>query len=104
MIGLGLDLMNSPAAYLLLSSMRVVSQRPLQGLFVEGSQDGAVFRPTGNVQGQGELGEAGSSGWLELASGTFQPDRTGRPPFPPYVKGYLTPQGEFRPSSRSVIY
>ncbi len=96
--------MNNTSAFLLLGSMRVVPQRPAQGLYVEGSRDGAVFRPAGNVQGQGELGEAGQHGWLELASGTFQPDRTGRPPFPPYVKGYLTPQGEFRPSSRNVVY
>lgn len=84
--------------------MRVVTQRPTEGLFVEGSQDGAVFRPIGHVQGQGQLGAGGGSGWLELASGDFQPDRTGRPPFPPYLKGYLTKEGEFRPTSRTITY
>lgn len=90
-------------AYLELSSRKVVAQPP-PGLHVRGSQDGDFFVPQGDVLGEGPLGEAGTPGWLELGPRQFQPDRVARPPFPPYLQGYLTPQGEFRPSSRTVVY
>lgn len=90
-------------AFLELASGKVVAVAP-QGLHVRGAMEGGVFVPEGDVLGEGPLGEAGQPGWLELASGQFLPDFTARPPFPPYLKGYRTPQGEFRPSSRTVIY
>jgi hypothetical protein len=91
-------------AFVLLASRELLGAPPASGLFVAGTRDGERFLPTGDVQGEGPLGEAGTSGWLELGPRQFQPDRTARPPFPPYLKGYLTPRGEFRPSSRTVRY
>lgn len=90
-------------AFLELASRKVVATAP-GGLHVRGATQGGVFTPEGDVLGEGPLGDAGQAGWLELASGQFFPDFTARPPFPPYVRGYRTPQGEFRPSSRTVIY
>jgi hypothetical protein len=90
--------------FLELSSRRVLNAPPAGGLFVRGTEENGVFLPQGDVQGEGPLGEAGQPGWLELGPRQFQPDRTARPPFPPYLKGFLTPQGEFRPASRTVVY
>ncbi len=91
--------------FLVLKDGTLTADRPASGLlYVLGQQEGERFVPQGNVQGDGPLGQAGSSGWLELATGSFQGDQTARPPFPPYVRGFKTPQGDFRPSSRVVVY
>lgn len=90
-------------AFIELASRKVVAAAP-SGLHVRGSLQGGAFAPEGDVLGEGPLGDAGQPGWLELASGQFFPDFTARPPFPPYLRGFKTPQGEFRPSSRTVIY
>jgi hypothetical protein len=87
-----------------LASRKVLAAAPPSGLFVRGTLAVEVFSPQGDVEGDGPLGDAGTPGWFELGPRKFFPDMTGRPPFPPYLKGYLTPQGEFRPSSRTVLY
>lgn len=92
-------------AYLLLSDGSVHEGPPPAGLHVKGRSDNGQFLPSGaEIEGEGPLGETGSPGWLELRDGTFHGDQTGRPPFPPYVRGVRTPDGEFRPSSRSIQY
>lgn len=89
--------------YLELSTGRVGPAAPA-GLFVRGRVEDGRFVAEGDVEGEGELGEAGQPGWLELADGSFHGDQTARPPFPPFVRGFRTPGGDFRPSSRKVVY
>lgn len=92
------------AAFLLLEDGSVHDGAPPEGLYVKGRRDGERFAPTGDVEGEGLLGEAGQPGWMELSSGTFYGDQTGRPPAPPYLRGYREPSGTFRPASRTVTY
>ncbi len=73
------------------------------GLFVRGYFQDDRFFPEGNIEGRGSLGDSGQPGWMELFTGTFYGIQTPRPPFPPYIEGYMTPEG-FQPSSRRVIY
>lgn len=95
--------MDKPA-YLLLSDGSVHEGHAPDGLYVEGRSDNGQFLPEGHVQGEGALADGGQPGWLELRDGSFHGDQTGRPPFPPYVKGYRGPDGSFRPSTRQVQY
>ncbi|MEE8410550.1 MAG: hypothetical protein V3T05_13185 [Myxococcota bacterium] len=74
------------------------------GLHVKGTVIDSAFNPDGDVQGEGALGEAGSPGWMELRDGSFHGAQTSRPPFPPYIEGYLEADGTFRPKSREVKY
>lgn len=72
------------------------------GFYVPGRMEHGGFVPDGTVEGGGELAaEGGQSGWLELSNGAFVPAQTSRPPFPPYVNGFLTAEG-FVPSTRTV--
>ena len=73
------------------------------GLFVRGYFQDNRFFPEGNIEGEGQLGASGQPGWMELSTGTFYGIQVSRPPFPPYIEGYMTPDG-FQPSSRRVIY
>jgi hypothetical protein len=41
---------------------------------------------------------------MELADGSFHGDQTARVPFKPYLRGYRTASGEFRPATRTVVY
>jgi len=101
---------SAPAAdrpgYLLLrdGSLHVDDGTPVRGLFVRGTLRDGRLTPVGDVEGEGPLGEAGQPGWMELADGTFHGDQTARPPFKPFLRGFRTPEGEFRPSSRGVVY
>ena len=79
------------------------SEEPLIGLFVRGYFQDDRFFPEGNIEGKGSLGASGHHGWMELFTGTFYGMQTSRPPFPPYVEGYMTSEG-FQPSSRRVVY
>ncbi|MFX0066352.1 MAG: hypothetical protein ACFFC7_29665 [Candidatus Hermodarchaeota archaeon] len=92
--------------YILLvdGSIHLESEKPPQSLYVRGYIQGEIFLPEGDILGEGPLGEAGHPGWMELTNGIFYGMETSRPPFPPYVEGYRTPKGEFRPSSRQVVY
>jgi len=85
-------------------SLHVDDGRPINGLFVRGTLRDGRLLPVGDIEGEGPLGEAGQPGWMELADGSFHGDQTARPPFKPYVRGYRTADGEFRPSSRTVVY
>ncbi|MBI3184053.1 MAG: hypothetical protein HYZ28_18115 [Myxococcales bacterium] len=90
--------------YLELSTGKVVQQEPpKEFLFVRGRIHEGRFVPEGEIEGGGELGGAGQPGWMELADGSFHRDSTARPPFPPYVRGFMT-GGQFRPSSRKISY
>jgi hypothetical protein len=95
-----------PAAYMLLAdgSIHDWSGSAPAGFYVEGRRTGDGFAPAGNVKGSGTLGAEGHPGWLELSNGRFYGDETGRPPFKPYVKGYRSADGRFRPSSRDAVY
>lgn len=102
----GVEMAEIQPGFLSLADGRIVSttDRPPAGVYVRGKIRDGRFSPEGDVEGEGPLGEAGQPGWMELLDGTFHGEQTGRPPFPPYVKGYMTPQGEFRPASRKVVY
>ena len=94
------------SGYLAIAHGRIVpdSGQPPAGLFLRGTIRDGLFVPAGAIEGDGPFGEAGQPGWMELADGSFHGDQTGRPPFPPYVRGYLIKGGEFRPLSRKVTY
>lgn len=96
--------MESNTAYFLLKDGSVHEGAAPDGLHVKGRLDNGQFIPEGDIAGEGPLADAGQPGWLELRDGSFHGDQTGRPPFPPYVRGYQTPDGDFRPSSRTVHY
>ena len=97
---------NSERGYLLLAdgSIRADSGTAPGGLYLRGTVKAGRFTPEGKVEGKGELGNAGQPGWMELADGKFHGDQTARPPFPPYIRGYRSPSGEFRPASREVTW
>lgn len=80
------------------------SEGPPDGFFVRGRVLEHGFAPEGNLQGNGELGESGHPGWMELFDGSFHGDETSRLPARPYIKGFMSPEGEFKPSSREVVY
>lgn len=92
--------------YLLLrdGSLHVDDGAPISGLYVRGVLRDGRLAASGNVEGDGPLGDAGQPGWLELADGSFHGDQTARVPFKPYLRGYRTPDGEFRPATRTVVY
>jgi hypothetical protein len=95
----------SAPQYMLLSDGRVhASSETPTGFYVAGRKEGDRFIPVGKVQGSGEFGREGLPGWMELSDGRFYGDMVARPPFPPYVRGYRVSGGEFRPSSRNVVY
>jgi hypothetical protein len=78
---------------------------PSNGLLVRGTVSSSnVFRPSGNVEGVGELAERGVPGWFELSSNNFVRQDAGMSPRPPYVKGFLGPDMIFRPQTREVVY
>jgi len=91
--------------YMLLADGSIHSELEGQpkGLFVRGYFQDDKFVPEGNIEGEGTLGASGHPGWMELFTGIFFGMQTSRPPFPPYVEGYMTPEG-FQPSSRQVVY
>ncbi len=91
--------------YMLLADGSIHSdlEGPPKGLFARGYFQDDKFFPEGNIEGEGPLGASGSPGWMEFFTGTFYGMQTSRPPFPPYVEGYMTPDG-FQPSSRRVVY
>ena len=97
---------DTTAAYLVLTdgSIHDGGSYPAASLYVKGTLDQGRFMPQGDIEGEGALGEAGQPGWMELADGAFHGDMTSRPPFPPFVRGFRSPQGEFRPKSRQVQY
>jgi len=74
-----------------------------KGFFVREYFQDDKFVPEGNIEGEGPLGASGHPGWMELYTGTFYGMQTSRPPFPPYVEGYMTSEG-FQPSSKRVVY
>lgn len=74
------------------------------GLHVKGTIVDGAFNPEGDVLGEGALGESGSPGWMELRDASFHGAQTSRPPFPPYIDGFLAIDGTFRPTSREVNY
>jgi hypothetical protein len=92
--------------YLILATgkMHPASSGSPQGLYIKGKIENGQFIPEGDIQGDGPLGDVGSPGWMELRDGGFHGEQTSRPPFPPFVKGFMTKDGEFRPSTRTVTY
>jgi hypothetical protein len=96
----------SDEAYLLLRDGTIHPESPPSGgLFVRGTVSSSnVFRPVGNVEGDGELGTQGVAGWVELSRGTFVAQDRGMTPRPPYIKGFLGPDMIFRPQKRDVVY
>lgn len=98
--------MEKQKGYMLIADGSIHSELegpPKGGLFVRGFFQDDRFFPEGNIEGEGSLGTSGHPGWMELFTGTFYRMQTSRPPFPPYVEGYMTPDG-FKPSSKRVIY
>ena len=91
-------------AHLVLADLALQPEAPASGFYIVGVMRGGHFVPEGEVQGEGEFGDEGHPGWLELRDLTFHGDETGRPPFPPYVRGYLGADDIFRPASRRVNY
>jgi hypothetical protein len=91
--------------YLADGSIHSEAEGSPKDLFVSGYIQEDKFFPEGDIEGKGPLGTSGYPGWMELfgTQGTFHGMETARPPFPPYVEGYMTPDG-FQPSSRRVIY
>jgi hypothetical protein len=92
--------------YLLLSDGSVHNgPPPSNGLFVRGTVSSSnVFRPSGNVEGDGEFADRGVPGWIELSSNNFIRQDMGMSPRPPYVKGFLGSDNVFRPQTREVVY
>jgi hypothetical protein len=72
-------------------------------LYVKGSMENGQFivDVKNGVQGDGPLSQSGRQGWLEICSGEFFPDETGKAPVSPYVNGYMTNEG-FIPSSKII--
>ncbi|MBN2358037.1 MAG: hypothetical protein JXR83_01200 [Deltaproteobacteria bacterium] len=93
-------------SYLVLASGRILTNtsEPPPGLYLVGKFRDGLFAPEGAILGDGAFGDAGQPGWMEISDGSFHGDQTSRPPFPPYVRGYMTKGGEFRPLSRRVNY
>jgi hypothetical protein len=83
---------------------------PPRGLYVRGTIRSANnesvyrFEPVGDVQGTGEFGESGHTGWMELHDGSFHGDEEARAPARPYVRGFRASGGRFRPRSRKITY
>ncbi len=95
------SMMDRPG-YLLLADGSVHFAAPAGGLFVRGLVTAQGFVPTGEVEGDGDMSQIGAPGWLELKDGSFHGDMTARPPFPPYVRGCMRPNGRFAPAAREV--
>jgi hypothetical protein len=95
----------SRETYLLLSDGTIQDAIPSSdNLFVRGTTSSSnVFRPFGNVEGDGKFADRGDPGWLELSRNTFVHESTGMP-HRPYVRGFLGSDKIFRPESREVIY
>jgi hypothetical protein len=94
----------SPPAWMSLKDGKVhrgLDEAPI-GLYAAGDDEGGRFTPSGDVEGAGPIGESGTKGWLDLATGKFVPD-TGPQPPPPFIDGTMTPSG-FSPSSRKIHY
>src|SRR4051794_38208970 len=49
---------------------RGLDEAPI-GLYAAGDKTGDRFAPTGDVEGAGPVGESGTKGWLDLATGQF---------------------------------
>lgn len=96
--------MSSGNEYLELASGKVLrGGAPPSGFFVRGRMQEGRFIPEGDVEGDGQLGDSGMPGWLEVADGSFHGDQTARPPFPPFIRGVQSSSGEFRPTSREIV-
>ncbi len=72
-------------------------------LYVKGHMENGYFivDVKSGVQGDGQLSQSGRQGWLEIGSGEFFPDETGKAPISPYVNGHMTNEG-FIPSSKAI--
>ena len=77
---------------------------PAWGFYVVGQIIDEAFMPQGDIQGEGEFGESGTPGWLELIDGAFRPTTAASAPMPPYVRGYMSDDGMFAPVQRQVMY
>ena len=73
-----------------------------EGFYVRGHLSDKTFVATSEVLGDGEFGNSGQPGWIELSDGKYYPMHTARSPRSPYVKGFMTPDG-FKPQSREVL-
>jgi hypothetical protein len=80
---------------------RGLDEAPI-GLYAAGDMQGERFVPNGDVEGAGPVGEAGTAGWLDLATGKFVDENGPKPP-PPYIAGHRTPSG-FSPEGRHITY
>jgi hypothetical protein len=96
-------LKDGDGAYVLLAdgSLHRLGPEPPGAFHVVGKMEGESFVPEREVRGGSALATSGQPGWMELLTGSFQPQQTSRPPFKPYVRGYMTPEG-FVPSTRQV--
>ena len=80
---------------------RGLDEAPI-GLYAAGDKSAERFVPTGDVEGAGPVGESGTKGWLDLATGQFVDTSKPKPP-PPFIDGAMTPSG-FSPASRKITY
>jgi hypothetical protein len=69
--------------------------------YVVGHIEDGRFMADSDVKGDGELGQSGRPGWLEIPTGQFYSQETPRAVMSPYVNGYMTDAG-FVPSSTRV--
>lgn len=95
-----------PVSFMLLAdgSFHTGELPPQWGFYILGKMDDQRFIPEGPIRGEGELGEGGTAGWIELIDGSFHPMYQARAPLKPYVKGYMSEEGVFCPASRNIDY
>jgi hypothetical protein len=70
------------------------------GLYVGGELEGGMFKPGGDVEGQGPVAQPGAPAYLQLSTGSIVVEK----PMPPYLEGTRATDGTFSPKSRKIIY
>lgn len=90
--------------YFILNNQEVVlAQKSVPtSFYVAGVIKNGEFVNKSQVLGHGDLATSGRYGWLELTSKEFNPMESSKKAITPFVKGYLTKNGEFIPSSRDI--
>jgi hypothetical protein len=96
----------TPSHYRLLSdpdSIREINWgRPLTALHVKGYLTSQGFVPVSKVEGRGGLCKGGDDSWLSLKDGQIHSN--GEAASGPHVKGCVSSQGGFRPSTKEVTF
>lgn len=95
----------TPSHYRLLSdpdSIREINWgRPLTSLHVKGYLTAQGFVPVSKVEGRGGLCESADA-WVNLKDGSIH--SAGESPSGPHVKGCVSSQGGFKPSTKDVTF